>query len=390
MSDAVVIGAGISGAASAYQLAKDGLSVVLIDRFSPAAMASGWTLAAVRQSGRHPAELPLARAAVAIWATLAEELDGKTHYCHSGNLRVARDAAEMAIIRDVVRDQAAAGLDITLLSDNRAVREVAPALSEKALMASYCASDGSADPVSTVQSYVRAAERLGATCRFGERALRIETKAGRAQAVVTDKGRIPAERVIIAAGIFGNELLEQFGVRIPLQVPVVTVLRSAPGARVVEQVISTVTATCTGRQEFDGRWRVTNGAEPWHGTLLEEIDSTGLPKPRVNPTAASMGDVIERFGGLVPAFRNAMVEQSWAGLLDLTPDALPVLDAVPGCEGAFLAMGFSGHGFCLGPVTGRILSGFVQGKPMDLPLEPFMIGRFQTLHNAAETAMLHG
>ena len=390
MADAVVIGAGISGAATAYQLAKDGLDVVLLDRFSPAAMASGWTLAGVRQSGRHAAELPLARAAVAIWETLAEELEGETHYRRSGNLRVARDDAEIAIIRGVVQDQASAGLDITLLPDNRAVRGVAPALSERALLASYCTSDGSADPVATVQSFVRAAERRGATCRFGERALVIETVAGRARAVVTDKSRIATRRVVIAAGIFGNELLKSFGVHVPLQVPVATVLRSAPGARVLEPVISTATATCTGRQEHDGRWRVTNGAEAWRGTLIEEKGERGLPRPRVNPTAASMVDVVTRFGALVPAFREAAIEQSWAGLLDLAPDALPVLDAVPGCEGAFLAMGFSGHGFCLGPVTGKILSDFVQDRPVDLPLEPFALSRFQTSASATAPATLHG
>lgn len=390
MADAVVTGAGISGAATPYQLAKDGLDVVLLDRFSPAAMASGWTLAGVRQSGRHAAELPLARAAVAIWETLAEELEGETRYRRSGNLRVARDDAEIAIIRGVVRDQASAGLDITLLPDNRAVRGVAPALSERALLASYCTSDGSADPVATVQSFVRAAERRGATCQFGERALVIETVAGRARAVVTDKSRIATRRVVIAAGIFGNELLKSLGVHVPLQVPVVTVLRSAPGARVLEPVISTATATCTGRQEHDGRWRVTNGAEAWRGTLIEEKGERGLPRPRVNPTAASMVDVATRFGALVPAFREAAIEQSWAGLLDLTPDALPVLDAVPGCEGAFLAMGFSGHGFCLGPMTGKILSDFVQDRPADLPLEPFALSRFQTSAGATAPATLHG
>ena len=75
MADVVVVGAGISGAASAYELATAGLKVVLIDRYGPAAMASGWTLAGVRQSGRHPAELPLAQRAVSIWDTLAEQLD---------------------------------------------------------------------------------------------------------------------------------------------------------------------------------------------------------------------------------------------------------------------------------------------------------------------------
>ena len=208
--------------------------------------------------------------------------------------------------------------------------------------------------------------------------------------VVTDKGRIATERVVIAAGIFGNELLSPFGVSVPLEVPMVTVLLSAPVERVLDQVISTATATVTGRQQFDGRWRVTNGAEAWHGALREETDGAGLAKPRVDPVAQSLSDVVERFGALVPAYRDAVIEQSWAGLLDLTPDALPVLDAVPGAEGAFVAIGFSGHGFCLGPITGQILAGLVQGRASALPLEPFALGRPALRRNAEGRATLHG
>src|SRR6266446_4518144 len=112
MVDVVVIGAGISGAATAYELAIAGHRVVLLDRYGPAAMASGWTLAGVRQSGRDPAELPLARAAVDIWATLHDRLDAPTHYRRGGNLRLARDAAEVASLQAIIAGQTAAGLDI--------------------------------------------------------------------------------------------------------------------------------------------------------------------------------------------------------------------------------------------------------------------------------------
>ena len=127
-ADVVVVGAGISGAATAYYLARAGRSVVLVDRFGPAAMASGWTLAGVRQSGRHPAELPLARKAVALWADLAERLDGTTHYRRRGNVRLARTAAEVPVIQALVEEQTAAGLDITYLADPRQIRAVAPAV----------------------------------------------------------------------------------------------------------------------------------------------------------------------------------------------------------------------------------------------------------------------
>lgn len=125
MSDFVVIGGGIIGVATARHLALAGAKVTLFEARSLAAMASGWTLGGVRQSGRDPAELPLARAAVEIWQTLHEDLGADIEYRQRGNLRLARTEAEADIIRALVAQQAASGLPITYLAGNAAVRAVA-------------------------------------------------------------------------------------------------------------------------------------------------------------------------------------------------------------------------------------------------------------------------
>ena len=163
--DVVVVGAGISGSAAALDLAESGLRVVLLDRWGPAAMASGWTLAGVRQSGRHPAELPLARAAVRMWEGLSERLGADVGYRQGGNLRLARTEAEVPVIERLVADQAAAGLDVVLLRGD-AVQGVAPAVSTSVLAACFCASDGHAEPVTTVQAFVDAGVRAGCRDRF--------------------------------------------------------------------------------------------------------------------------------------------------------------------------------------------------------------------------------
>src|SRR5450755_5115276 len=101
----VIIGGGITGAAAAAELAREGQAVTLIDKLGIAAMASGWTLGGIRQSGRDPAELPLARAAVAIWGELAETLGADVEYRRGGNLRLARTPAEAEVIRELVLAQ---------------------------------------------------------------------------------------------------------------------------------------------------------------------------------------------------------------------------------------------------------------------------------------------
>ncbi len=381
--DVVVIGAGISGAASAYEIALSGLRVVLLDRYAPAAMASGWTLAGVRQSGRHPAELPLAMQAVKLWEQLAERLDAPTHYRQRGNLRCARDAGEVAIIEQLIAEQRAAGLEMIRL-EGSAVRDAAPALSEKVVLASLCPTDGQADPKASVAAFVQAAERAGAVLRFGERVTSIEAQAGRVQAVVTDKGRIATARVVLAAGVYGNELLEPLGMRVPLDVMMVTMVNSTPLPPLLEQVVGTGYANGGGRQEYNGRFRAGGGHEPWHGEVEEGAT------PTVRPTVQSVHHALGVFGELVPAFRTARIESIWAGLIDQTPDALPVLDTGAGLDGLAIAMGFSGHGFCLGPLTGKVMCDFVHGRPPSVPLDAFGLARFNGWNGPAQPLTLHG
>jgi len=384
MADVAIIGAGISGAATAYELAIAGLDVVLLDRYAPAAMASGWTLAGVRQSGRDPAELPLARAAVEIWGTLAERLDAPTHYRRQGNLRLALDDSEMTMLEAMVRDQSAAGLPISLLRGADRVLDVAPAVSPDVLGASFCPSDGHADPKATVQAFVDGAVRAGARTRFGERVLSIDRDGRRVTGITTDKAHIPVGRVVLAAGIFGNELLHPLGLRVPLDVKMVTVLRSIPMDPLLEQVIGVVGGACAGRQEVTGRYRYTSGIEDWHGHMEDGV------LPRVHPSARGIAHTIHHFGSVIPAIHDAPVDEVWAGLIDQTPDALPVLQAMVEPEGLVVAMGFSGHGFCLGPITGRIMAALVQGKDTGMPLEPFRIERFDGWNGVAAPIKLHG
>lgn len=382
-TDTVVIGAGISGAAAALELAEAGQSVILLDRWGPAAMASGWTLAGVRQSGRHPAELPLATAAVRLWETLSDRLGADVRYRQEGNLRLARTEAELPVIERLVAEQSAAGLDVSLLRGTQ-IQAVAPTVNPTVLAACHCPTDGHADPAATVQAFVEAGIRAGVVTRFGERALSIETEAGRVVAVQTDKGRIATGNVVLAAGVFGNELLEPLGARVPLDIQMVAAMRSVPLPLVLHQVIGVANADCAGRQQADGCFRVTSGVQPFNGRMQDGV------RPAVAPPAAALHQLVETFGHAVPAFRDAPIDAVWAGLIDLTPDALPVLDRVPGAEGLVTAMGFSGHGFCLGPITGKILARMVVDDPPEFDLAPFRLARFDGWNQVSEPVTLHG
>jgi sarcosine oxidase subunit beta len=388
--DVVIVGAGITGCATALALAEAGARVEVIEGYRPAAMASGWTLAGVRQSGRDPAELALARAAVEIWQTLDAHLDAPTGYRQGGNLRLARTEAEAPIIRDLVISQTQAGLAMELL-DGEAARQIAPPLSEDILLASWCPSDGHADPVATVEGFRDAAQRSGVRFRTGLTVTKVTTAktAGGAQFVslATAEGQIAAGRCLLAAGIQTNALLGALGLCIPMTLPLVSVFQTAPLPMCLEPVIGVANADLAVRQQIDGRLRFTGGAEHAGATLDLSGDS-----PAVHPPAASLARTISLVSGVLPMVSQAPIARIWGGLLDLTPDALPVLDRAPGIDGLFVAAGFSGHGFGIGPAVGQAMAALILDEAPPTPLDAFAFDRFASPDGTRPPAALtlHG
>lgn len=380
--DVVIVGGGISGTAAAYELAKAGSRVVLLERGDLASMASGWTLAGVRQSGRHPAELPLAQHAVRRWERLSEELGVDVEYRQDGNLRLARTEEDVPVIQDLVDTQRGAGLDVTFLPDNASVREIAPALAESIVAASWCPSDGHANPTETVRAFAAAAERHGATIRTGTNVEEVIVESGRVRGVRVAGEAIAAETVILAAGIYTDRLLASLGIDLPLTARHVSVIQSVPLPPLLRPVLGTAKAEFAGRQQVDGRLRFTGGGRSWSG------DEAANFADSIQPLADSVAGMLQRGIAIIPALANAPIARVWGGLIDMTPDALPVLDRSTEIDGLVVAAGFSGHGFCLGPTTGQILCELATRGTSSLPLEPFRLNRFTSA--TAGVTELHG
>ncbi len=357
----VIVGGGISGVATAYELARNGISVTLLERGELASMASGWTLAGVRQSGRHPAELPLAAAAVARWVGLDEELGAETEYRQQGNLRLALSEADVPAIHSAVDASVAAGIPITYLDTVDKVHALAPALGDEIFGASYCPTDGHANPTKTVMAFAKAAQRHGAAIRTGVEVTGVTTTSGKVTGVETSDGPFRADSVILAAGVYTPRLLEPLGLNLPLRLCHVPVVQTVPTAPMLDQVIGIASGRFAGRQQVDGRFRLTLGSIPWDGGETHD-------QYNIQPTLEQVRQTIEVSTRILPAIQGLRVAQVWGGLLDLTPDALPVIERSPEVDGLIIAAGFSGHGFCLGPVTGQILADLAVIGATEMPI----------------------
>ena len=385
MAKIVIIGGGITGTSAAWQLAKSGHQVTLAEKLRLAAMASGWTLAGVRQSGRDARELPLAVASIRLWQDLAERLGAETGYRRTGNLRLARNADEAAVIRALVGAQRALGLDLAYIEGGPNIRAIAPAVSGSAVVAaSFCPSDGQADPDLTVAAFAAAAERSGAEIRIGLQVNGIAARNGKIAGVETSEGFIPADCVVVCAGIHTPALLAPLGLRLPLTIQHVTAVQTAPAAHCLDQVFGVANADCAGRQEASGAFRFTSGGTRWD----EPADS--WTEAGIKPSQQAVNDVVRLVGQVVPQVFQTPVARSWGGLVDLTPDNLPVIDAPAGVSGLVVAAGYSGHGFALGPISGELIAALASGERPALDLSHFCLARFADKRTPDARPALHG
>jgi len=316
------------------------------------------------------AELALAKRAVSLWQSLDQRLDAPTGYRQTGNIRLARTETEAVVIRQLVETQRQAGLDIELLSPAELQKQF-PVLSKTVRCASLCPSDGQADPLATSTAYRIAAERLGVRFLTSTSVHRLNTHVGRFHSIDTSAGSLQSDICILATGIQTNDLLQPLGLPLPIQWALVTVVQSEPVPALLTPVIGVANADMAVRQQADGRLRMSNGAEFTDAELNEE---DGVPY--VLTTPATINATQARIAEVLPAAASPRIAHSWAGLLDMTPDALPIIDYLPGIKGVIVAAGFSGHGFGIGPAVGETIAELALHETTSLPISAFAFDRF--------------
>jgi sarcosine oxidase, subunit beta len=357
-TDIAVIGGGIVGLAAAYVLASRGKTVSVLERRTVGWEASGRTAAGVRQQGRDPREIALAMAAVRLWGTLDRELQGETGYRRDGNVFVAMSGEGMARLEAQGARERAMGLEVELLTAPQLRARVA-AVSDRCVGGKYCATDGVAEPALVITSLARAAERAGARVHQGAEVLDFVVEDRRVVSILTERAEFRPDVTVLAAGPWTALLAARLGVSVPI-VPVRSqLMQTEPVGPVCKEFVIA--------RELGVYCRPAPG-----GTMLVGGDYL---RDELDPRTAGEG-ARRQISVCVPALATAPIHRVWSGLLDVTPDEVPLIGPVPGLRDCFMAAGFSGHGFCLGPMAGRLVAEWVAAGEPSLSLQALSPARF--------------
>jgi glycine/D-amino acid oxidase-like deaminating enzyme len=338
----VVAGAGAMGASIAYHLALAGADgVILAERHAVASGASGKAMGGIRQQFSTEAEVLLARESIRFFEELGPPFFDQVGYLFLATTEPGLEA--LATRREVQRTL---GVPVEALGPD-AVRELVPGVvTDDVLGASYCASDGTADPAAVTRELVRRAVELGVEFREG-----------------TAAEELDADVVVVSCGARSAEVGAALGVELPVRPLARQLLLTTPLTGLPERLPMTVESE-TGfhfRRRGDSLVLAMPDAQPRWG-FDERVDES--------VHGDRLGRLARRF---LPA-AEARIERGWAGLYDMTPDAHPVIGPV--ADGVYAACGFSGHGFMQSPAVGKAVAEELLTGSSRLDLSPYRLDRF--------------
>jgi len=414
-TEVVVIGGGIVGVCTAFFLALQGVLVTLCEKGEIAAEQSGRNLGWCRTVGCDPREIPLAKEALRLWHDMNRLTSAETGFRRSGIIALCKSQPDLQK-RESWLDLAAHahGLDSRLITRDQAARHL-PGLAGPWAGALFAPTDGRAEPAVATAAIAEAARRNGAAILTQTAVRGIEMRGGGIGAVVTEKGRIACDSVVLAGGVWSGLFAGSFGLRLPLLKVLSAAMRTAPlpggpdmsvdgpgfglrkrmdggytignlGGNIADivpdslryrtdfaQLLNMRRGTVKQRlgRQFLAEWR---SPRRWPLTTETPFERTRILDPE--PHQPILEQVHDSIVAAFPIFHDMEIVESWAGGIDMTPDAVPVISAVDAIPGFFIATGFSGHGFGLAPGAGRLMAQLVMGDTPVVDPAPFRYSRF--------------
>jgi sarcosine oxidase subunit beta len=371
--DILIVGGGVMGTSIAFALARRRAGrVVLLEKSHLGAGSSGKSGAIIRQHYSNRLTAAMARQSLRVFERFEECVGGPPVFTHTGMVLVVHER-DRAALEATVAMQRELGIDVRLVSA-QVLADIDPnARLAEGEVAAFEAEAGYVEAVQVVASFAEAARREGADIRLGVEVRALVTEGGKVAGVDTNEGRYQCGCVILATGPWAGRLAQDAGVRLPVQ------------------ACRTQVALCRRPPDFGRRGAVYGDFvqgiyfKPTHGDMIHAGSLAGEEaQDVVDPdhyNEAAGGDwlpqVRQRLSRRYPAMHRGYGRGGYGALYEVTPDWHPIIDRLPGLEGAYCAVGFSGHGFKMAPVVGQLVAELVvDGKAATLDITPLRLARF--------------
>jgi sarcosine oxidase subunit beta len=381
--DAVIIGGGLHGLATAYFLARDhGIkNVAVIEKRYIGFGGAGRNTAIVRANQRTQENLPLYKEGLALWPQLTQELDFNLMFYNCGNLNLAHSEAALKAMRLAVGSAQFHGIDIEMV-DRQQCKELIPLLdiSERPRYpihgGMFHGAGGILRHDAVVWGLAKGAARRGVHIFQGTEVTAIETEGGKVHAVTTDQGTINTPRVLNAAGGYSADISYRLaGIKLPISVLNIQAMVTQPLKPLLNHVVSSGAYHVYANQTLKGEIATGAHMDPW-------------PNYTTQTTAYYIKHQAEALTEIMPALRGVKFMRHWSGLADMTPDMAPIMDGNDPVEGYYMDCGWGYFGFKSCAVTGKYMAQFMATGECPQMLKPFSLRRFEQHRLMGETAAL--
>lgn len=378
--DAVIIGGGLHGLATAYYLAKDqGITdVAVLEKKYIGFGGSGRNTAIVRANQRTKENLPLYAEGLKLWPKLTDELDFNLMFFNCGNLNLAHSEAAMGAMRLQVASAQFNGIKSELV-DAKQCREIVPILNISEDMTfpvmggMYHPPGGTIRHDAVVWGLAKGAFGHGVHIHQNTEVTGINVENGRVTGVETSNGPIRTPRVLNACGGYSTLISAMVGIRLPIHVLTIQAMVTQPLKPILHHVISSGAYHCYANQTLKGEIATGAHMDPW-------------PNYTTQVSARYLKHQGEALVELMPCLAGVKFMRAWGGLADMTPDMAPIIDGNDHIKGYYMDCGWGYFGFKSGPVTGKYLAQFMASGECPDILKPFTLRRYENQQMMGEIA----
>lgn len=384
--DAAIIGAGVIGMSTAYELSKRKKKVVVIDKVVMGAGASGSCDDMILLQSKKPGILlEMAFKSLELYEKLSKELPFDIEFERRGGTILIEDQAQLSVMEEFVASQNKHGLGVEII-DAKQLKKLQPHVSSHVIASTYCAKDSQANPMALMKAYYLVAVSMG--MEFVRRTAPIEiSNASGCWNLVLDNGdKVEAGAIVNATGAWANDINGLVGFQVPISprkgqvmvtesIPDIGITNVWSAQYIVSKLKPTQIVSDGSLADKYGLGFAFTGTKSGNYLVGSTRENAGFDRS-TNPEALAL--LARQVSSFFPIMKKINFIRSFAGLRPSTPDGMPFLGELPGRTGFFIAAGHEGDGIALAPVTGVLIADLVEGRKPEFSMDGFNPGRFET------------